>query len=63
MLDQAYQSFMMFSWWDDVCVILAVIAAVYTIPLAWFIAFGEGVYTIRIGKFTILELESKEDDK
>ena len=39
-----------------------VILTVYSFPLAWFIAFGKGTYTIRIGNFVILELESIENN-
>ena len=60
MLSQLYQSYMTFAW--DLYAAFWVIVAVYAVPLSWFIAFGEGVYTIRIGNFVILELESVEDD-
>lgn len=63
MLSQAYQSLLMLSWLDSLHVILSVIIAVYTVPLAWHIAFGKGAYTIRIGKISILKLEFDDSEK
>ena len=60
MLNQPYQSYMHFAWL--VYMVFWVIVAVYSVPLAWFIAFGKGTYTIRIGNFVILELESIENN-
>jgi hypothetical protein len=61
MLNQLYQSYMHFAWL--VYMVFWVIVAVYSVPLAWFIAFGKGTYRIRIGNFVILELESLDDDQ
>ena len=60
MLNQLYQSYMHFAWL--LYTAFWVILTVYSFPLAWFIAFGKGTYTIRIGNFVILELESIEND-
>ena len=60
MLNQLYQSYMHFAWL--VYMVFWVIVAVYSVPLAWFIAFGKGTYTIRIGSFVILELEIIENE-
>ena len=61
MLNQLYQSYMHFAWLLYAAFWL--IVAGYSFPLAWFIAFGKGTFTIRIGNFIILELESLDDDK
>ena len=60
MLNQLYQSYMHFAWL--LYTAFWVILTVYSFPLAWFIAFGKGTYTIRIGNFVILELESIENN-
>ena len=60
MLNQLYQSYMHFAWM--LYTAFWVILTVYSFPLAWFIAFGKGTYTIRIGNFVILELESIENN-
>ena len=59
-MNQLYQSYMHFAWM--LYTAFWVIVAAYSFPLAWFIAFGTGTYTIRIGNFVILELESIEND-
>jgi hypothetical protein len=59
-VNQLYQSYMHFAWM--LYTAFWVIVAAYSFPLAWFIAFGKGTYTIRIGNFVILELESIEND-
>lgn len=60
-MNQLYQSYMHFAWL--VYTAFWLIVAGYSIPLAWFIAFGKGTFTISIGNFIILELESLDDDK
>ena len=59
-MNQFYQSYMHFAWL--LYTAFWVILTVYSFPLAWFIAFGKGTYTIRIGNFVILELESIENN-
>ncbi len=60
MLSQLYQSYMWFAW--GLYAAFWVVVAVYAVPVSWFIAFGKGTYTIKIGNFVILKLENVEDD-
>lgn len=60
MQNEFFQSYMHFAWL--LYTAFWAILTVYSFPLAWFIAFGKGTYTIRIGNFVILELESIENN-
>jgi hypothetical protein len=56
---QLYDSYMHFGYvlYTVFCYVFAALIAVIGGKLAWFIAFGEGVLTIQIGSFLIVELE------
>lgn len=59
MLNQLYQSYMHFAWilYSAFCYIFSALILVVGFKLAWHIAFGEGILTIRLGRLIILEVE------
>ena len=62
---QFYDSYMHFAYilYSAFCYIFSALILAVGWKLAWYIAFGDGVLTIKMGRFLILELEFIQNPK